>query len=241
MSLPQNPIMRKSSFTIRQEQRAEKKRVSLTPIATSEFIKWLERNEHARGVALLCLNREDMTDEKVGQHLKGIMGHGFQGRYINWSDVVTWLKDQAAVQEEYDSETDLRRAEHGTPAYLGWDHTDEERLIIQMAAETPSKFTVGDHVIDDTGFAGTVIQIDKAEPDRVEIEYFIRKQHWTHEEYLTKTDAPPPLISVNELLQAYQSTMDLTSGAKVGDDVWNLAHEQLRKTVARLLTPYMPE
>lgn len=39
------------------------------------------------------------------------------------------------IQDDADDEADLRRAEHGTPAYDGWDHTDEERVSQMIEKE----------------------------------------------------------------------------------------------------------
>lgn len=44
--------------------------------------------------------------------------------------------DGPVVDTSYDDEADLRRAEYGTHAYDGWDHSDEERIVSMMGAET---------------------------------------------------------------------------------------------------------
>jgi len=289
MSVPSS--LKVSSFSLRQEEREQEKRVRLEPIATSEFISWLKRNEHARGVAMHKVRSEDMTDEQVGQHLKLIMGHGYQGCYVNWSKVVEWLKEQDQPAYEAPAQRKLTLVfpdtvrEYGETYIFVWldedqlaefragDRAEEDiigiythiergaddvlevthKYAMQIAetpeqtrlrrdepetVETSAKFAIGDHVIYATGFSGTVIQVDKVDPERVEIEYFVRKQGWTYEEYLTKTETPPAPISINELMQAYQSTIGITSTAERGDAAWKLAHEELLKTVANVLTPY---
>lgn len=198
-----------SSFTRRQEEREQAKATKIAPIATSEFISWLERNDHARGVAIHCINDESRTDEQKSAHLKSIMGHGYQGRYIQWYAVTAWLKERAEqdAQADYEENESLRQAERGGYRYDGYDLTDEERVgqMMAAAAEITPKFEKGDHVIDDTGFSGKVTLVDRVDPSRVKIEYLVRSEQWASADDLTKTDAPPAPISVLKLLQAYQS------------------------------------
>lgn len=55
-------------------------------------------------------------------------------RRVVFNDDGTYDIDDETAYAGIDDEADLRRAEHGTPAYEGWDASDEERIMQQMAA-----------------------------------------------------------------------------------------------------------